>query len=103
MKVTEKVITEGVADIICDMCNESCKKEYNIEHGQLTADWGYESTRDGDSVDIHLCENCFGKVEEFIKQNQTAIFKEKLEKAIKEGDKILNSRPHYARLKGYFL
>lgn len=66
MKIIKKKLADQVDDVTCDVCGESCKKEYNIESAELTAHWGYESNRDLQKYEIDLCEKCFDKTLDFI-------------------------------------
>ena len=74
IKKTRKIEEEYVDDIICDSCGESCKKqEYVIDnedhpkYGQkamsfefmkLSAGWGYDSKKDMEHWEAHICEKC---------------------------------------------
>jgi hypothetical protein len=42
--------------ILCDKCTQEIKSE-NVVKIQHT--FGYSSPRDGDTVEIELCEDCF--------------------------------------------
>lgn len=66
MKIFKEKLASQVDDVVCDVCGESCKKDYNIENAELNAHWGYESGRDLQKYEIDLCEKCFDKTLEFI-------------------------------------
>lgn len=55
MKIKKLQSMEVVVDVLCDVCG----KNTNFEYGVLQANWGYESTHDGDRYEVHLCEICF--------------------------------------------
>ena len=65
---TEYEITslEEPGNVICDICNGSCKKELNIESGILFSTWGYGSNKDEESHYCNMCESCYDKVVCFI-------------------------------------
>lgn len=71
MQIKEKVSKESLVDILCDICGESCTKEYNLEVGHLEAFWGYGSKKDGESTLIELCEDCFDKMVEYAETLKT--------------------------------
>ncbi|WP_299179299.1 hypothetical protein [uncultured Neptuniibacter sp.] len=54
---------ETTIDFRCDLCGDSCKQEtgvtQSLEFGTLNANWGYASKHDGESYNIHFCEDCF--------------------------------------------
>jgi protein-arginine kinase activator protein McsA len=90
MKVTKKVMRKQsiVKDIECDICGNSCKrivsedkKSWTFEYATLFANWGYGSNNDGDSTELHICENCVRKIGEHFN------IKDKL---FKEGYNIVN-------------
>ena len=66
MKILKKLPTEQTVDVKCDICGESCRGQYNIEYAELRANWGYDSTRDGERHECQMCEKCYNRVEEFI-------------------------------------
>lgn len=64
-------ISDEVVGAICDMCNKSCagwlgRSDFRHEYGTLYADWGFWSKQDLTKEECHLCEDCFGKVRDFI-------------------------------------
>lgn len=64
-KIAEKTI-EVIDDVVCDICNKSCKDCHeNMESASLTAYWGYSSKKDGQQYEVDICENCFDKTLEF--------------------------------------
>lgn len=64
---------EEVVGMICDMCSKSCAspdedRDNCYEHGTLEAHWGFWSDgKDLTNEECHLCESCFGKVRQFIR------------------------------------
>ena len=58
-----------ISDIVCDVCGESVipklRKDLSddvrgfSDYGRLSASFGYGSARDGESVEMDLCEVCF--------------------------------------------
>lgn len=61
-------------DVICDCCKKSCKVvEHVFNFGTLRAEWGYGSNRDGSDVEYQLCEVCFEKIENTIKQMSSSM------------------------------
>lgn len=72
MKKEDERKTKVVVDIFCDVCgssvipdthkqNEESLNDFSA-YGQLKAEFGYGSTRDGDKVSLDLCEKCFDKL-----------------------------------------
>jgi len=59
---------EPITNILCDICGESCKKSADYEYAYLSANWGYDSKKDGEQHRAHLCEKCYNKVRDFIEQ-----------------------------------
>lgn len=65
-KKRETKEVEVVSDITCDCCGHSCSKPYgqvatlddNFEYMKLEARWGYDSKKDMESWDAHICETC---------------------------------------------
>lgn len=51
--------TRVLKDVTCDKCGVSCMKEKNIESARITANWGYDSGKDGECHVGYLCENCY--------------------------------------------
>jgi hypothetical protein len=66
MKKYVKKTIDDLDDITCDVCNQSCKKHHNIESATLSAYWGYDSKRDGETFDVDICESCFDKLIKFM-------------------------------------
>ncbi|HAB86523.1 MAG TPA: hypothetical protein DCF77_15460 [Pseudomonas sp.] len=60
MKIVALETVAMVSDVLCDVCSESTRVEgYGTQLGVLRASWGYGSSHDGESYEVHLCENCF--------------------------------------------
>lgn len=68
---------EAVVDVICNCCGRSVVVERShgrgalveavwSEKATLSADWGYNSSRDGETWQADLCEECADKVRELI-------------------------------------
>jgi hypothetical protein len=59
----EKQLRKTLVDIVCDMCNKSCRAATDafddFEVGYISASWGYSSKHDGETVHLDLCEGCF--------------------------------------------
>lgn len=67
MKITGKIEKEDVIDIVCDVCGESTKTEYGgYEYAQLSATWGYSSSKDEEYHEVCLCERCYDQVARYI-------------------------------------
>jgi hypothetical protein len=72
---TYKTVEKKVKDrIYCDACGQCCTED-NIgdEYGTLEAVWGYGSKHDGTKYNIDLCEDCFFKVVESIKDKRRRV------------------------------
>ena len=65
---TKKIVKEieQTEDIICDICGKSCKSFTDFEYLELTATWGFESNKDGEKWDAHICEKCVDEKLSFI-------------------------------------
>lgn len=62
-----KKLVKQTVDIICDICNQSCKDDIgNFEYATLEGDWGYSSSKDLEQHSCYMCENCYDKVKSFI-------------------------------------
>lgn len=61
MKVIGKIEIDSLVDVVCDVCDKSCKVDdfSNLEYAMLLADWGYGSTRDGEQHEAHFCQECY--------------------------------------------
>ncbi|MDV2858232.1 hypothetical protein [Oceanimonas sp. CAM02] len=81
MKVTSKQLVDVVTDVLCDVCGESTSQDgqHSPQFGLLQADWGYGSTHDGESYQVHLCEGCFFTTLASLKEQRrgNTIFSEK--------------------------
>ena len=70
--IEAQMTTTKLDDIICNRCKKSCCVSTNDEFGEdeykhieaavLMADWGYESSKDGERHRAHLCEPCYDEV-----------------------------------------
>lgn len=60
---------------LCDVCGKTCTDDFynNHENATLEALWGYNSGRDGERFEIHLCENCFGETLGFLRDKRKEI------------------------------
>jgi hypothetical protein len=68
MKIVGKIEKEDVVDIICDICGKSTKTEFSdYEYAELSATWGYSSSKDGEYHEVCLCEKCYDRVIAYIK------------------------------------
>jgi uncharacterized cysteine cluster protein YcgN (CxxCxxCC family) len=68
MKKYEIIPTTALTDVLCDICGTSCKTQLNdFEYAELSATWGYCSSKDGESHTTLMCENCFDRVVEHIR------------------------------------
>lgn len=67
MKKFKQELCNKLDQVFCDICGESCSKEYNNECASLSATWGYESKKDLVRHNIDLCEDCFDKTIDFLK------------------------------------
>ena len=62
--ITEK---EDLIDIICDICGKSTKTEFDdYEYAELSARWGYSSSKDEEYHEVCLCEKCYDQVTSYI-------------------------------------
>ena len=64
-----KIVTEPrevTDDIFCDICGNGTKKEFNYEYAELYADWGWDSTQDGEHHQCDICEICYKTVRAYI-------------------------------------
>ena len=75
--------TEVTTDVICDICGKSCKVAehrvenesrpdngeiiYSFEYMTLSADWGFDSKKDGEKWTAHVCEKCVDEKLTYIK------------------------------------
>lgn len=72
-----------LVDILCDVCEKSCKNDRHsgddtllhedgdFEYGSVSATWGYFSRKDGESYSTVLCEDCFDNVVKHIEALKT--------------------------------
>lgn len=60
MKILERVESEAVTDVRCDVCSESTRLATgSLQYGRLEAQWGSRTAHDGERYEVHLCEHCF--------------------------------------------
>ena len=71
MRTYSEKICQKLDNIFCDICGECCKKEANNEYASLCAHWGYDSKKDLIRHNIDLCESCFDKTIQFLKETRT--------------------------------
>lgn len=57
---------DTLPEVYCDICKCDCRKQINSEFAVLRAVWGYESNKDTERHETHLCEQCYDKVTAFI-------------------------------------
>lgn len=76
MKTYKEKTIKVLNHILCDVCGKTCTDDFynNHENATLEAIWGYNSGRDGERFEIHMCENCFGETLGFLRNKR----KEKL-------------------------
>jgi len=58
IKKTKKQPVEEVVNIICDICEKSCKIDDHLEYMRLQANWGYYSKNDLTKWTAQVCEKC---------------------------------------------
>jgi len=71
MVIKEKTMneTESTKDVLCDICGKSTKKSDGFdefEYAILTAAWGYQSKKDGESWECALCEDCADEFKKWV-------------------------------------
>ncbi len=73
MKTFKEAVGKKLDKIFCDVCGSNCMKEdaHDNEYATLSATWGYDSNKDLTRHDIDLCESCFDKTVQFLKQIRT--------------------------------
>ena len=74
MKKYEVRPVETLVDILCDVCEKSCKNDRHygddaplhedgdFEYAALSATWGYFSRKDSESYSTIMCEDCFDEI-----------------------------------------
>lgn len=55
-EIKEKQEVEKVVGYRCDICGHECP---HGEHATLHAQWGYDSHKDGEIHECHICEKCY--------------------------------------------
>lgn len=64
---------EYTKSLNCDMCGANCAAFDDFvgeNYATLQADWGYGSKSDGTKFEVHLCEECFYSVLDFIRNER---------------------------------
>jgi hypothetical protein len=69
-------LQEVLLDISCDICGKSCQRllQYgsppicDYEYATLSATWGYDSKKDQEEHEFHICEDCYDKMVKYIKK-----------------------------------
>lgn len=85
MRVYPRADRANMPKIYCDICGDSCRKEHDNESAELSATWGYDSSKDLTSHRIDLCESCFDRTIEFLRSIRT---KNPAEAALGGGDAL---------------
>lgn len=68
MRIYKKKLKDDLSDLKCDICDNSCKTKLDdYEFASLKAQWGYSSRKDGEECNLEICEDCFDKIMDFIK------------------------------------
>ena len=68
MKLIGMTEKEDLIDIVCDICGMSTKTEFgDYEYAELSARWGYSSSKDEEYHEVCLCEKCYDQVTSYIK------------------------------------
>ncbi|TFF51883.1 hypothetical protein C5609_11765 [Pseudomonas putida] len=74
MKILERVESEAVTDVRCDVCSESTRLATgSLQYGRLEAQWGYGTAHDGERYEVHLCEHCFFTTLAYLRQERRTI------------------------------
>ena len=67
MKKYRKAEVDVIDDIICDMCDISCKKGKDcFEYSDFISSWGYNSRKDGERWSGMFCEDCSDRIKDFV-------------------------------------
>lgn len=70
MKTYKKKTIKTVDKILCDVCGNNTTDDYDThENATIEAVWGYHSSQDGTSYEIHLCETCFTDIINYLKRH----------------------------------
>ena len=68
MKILGRVEREELIDILCDICGVSTKTECgDYEYAELSARWGYSSSKDEEYHEVCLCEKCYDHIFSYIR------------------------------------
>lgn len=72
MKTYKRKTVKVLDKIFCDCCGKQCTDDFyhNHENATLEAAWGYNSGRDGEKWEVHLCESCFYETIRFLKDKR---------------------------------
>lgn len=71
---TELKAQEVLKDVVCDHCGKSCTDhpDFGPEFMLLKSSWGYNSRKDLETWEAHLCEECVDNYLSFIEFNKTS-------------------------------
>jgi hypothetical protein len=75
-KVTREV--DVLSDVTCDCCGKSCgvpNEPYTYEYMTMTSEWGYNSSKDTERWEAHICEKCVDTKFGFIKFTKSKFYK----------------------------
>ena len=61
----KEVVYNKTVDVTCDICLTTCKPKKgtcsNFEYLTLKTNWGYDTNKDTESWEAHVCEDCTDK------------------------------------------
>ena len=72
----KNIQVEYISGLYCDMCGTDCSTFNDIipeNCATLQADWEYGSKYDGLRFEVHLCEDCFFYVLDFIRNERSKV------------------------------
>ena len=55
----KRMLVNVESGIVCDACKKSCWGELDFEYALLSANWGYDSKKDGEKHELIFCEACY--------------------------------------------
>lgn len=75
MRTYKQKLVKTTDDVLCDVCGKSTTKFSYVgpDFATIDATWGYGSIDDGVQYEIHMCEECFVEVLDFIKTKRKNI------------------------------